>query len=125
MKYKTTKTAINNGYYYKICVGYCDMQHLLNFENANAYTCGVYGWNADIYDIGDIIPWNACIVTGYRPFGNIRIDYDKLRKAEKAAEKIQYDYKTDWNKRKAKVRRILVKLLTETIEEYKKETEDK
>ena len=44
---------------------------------------------------------------------------------EKAAEKIQYDYKTDWNKRKAKVRRILIKLLTETIKEYKKETEEK
>lgn len=83
MKYRTTKTAVTNGYGKRIEVGYCAMQSLLRFRNPVAYTCGVYGWNADIYEIDGF----TCIVTGYRPFGNYSIDYDVLRELEKQADK--------------------------------------
>ena len=120
MKFKTTKTAINSGYYYKICIGYCDLQYLLNYENPVAYTCGVYGWNADIYDLNDITGYNACIVTGYRPWGNIRADYSRNRAAEEKAEKIVHDYKRDIDERKAELKNILRELALTYIDELKK-----
>ena len=120
MKFKTTKTAINTGYYYKICIGYCDLQYLLNYENPVAYTCGVYGWNADIYDLTDITGYNACIVTGYRPWGNIRADYSRNRAAEENAEKIVHDYKRDIDERKAELKNILRELALTYIDELKK-----
>lgn len=48
-----------------ICLGYCVNQRLIARFTPRFYTCGVYGWNADIYDFG-----NFAICTGYRPFGN-------------------------------------------------------
>ena len=119
MKFKTTKTAINSGYYYKICIGYCDLQYLLNYENPVAYTCGVYGWNADIYDLNDITGYNACIVTGYRPWGNIRADYIRNKAAEEKAEKIVHDYKRDIDERKAELKNILRELVLTYIDELK------
>lgn len=120
MKFKTTKTAINTGYYYKICIGYCDLQYLLNYENPVAYTCGVYGWNANIYDISDITGYNACIITGYRPFGNIHADYTRNKVAEEKAEKIVHDYKRDIDERKAELKNILRELVLTYIDELKK-----
>lgn len=82
MKYKTTKKAVMAGYNTVISVGYCDLQKLLSCRKPIAYTAGVYGWNADIYDIGN----DVALVTGYRPFGNVKItsglcgDYEKLAK---------------------------------------------
>lgn len=108
MKFKTTKAAINEGYYFKICVGYCDLQALLQFENPVAYTSGCYGWNSDIYDLGHITGYdNACVVTGYRPFGNISSDYEHNRKYEKAAQEIVHDYKRDYEERKAEVQKLI------------------
>ena len=45
-------------------VGYCELQNELKNIEPDYYTCGVYGWNADIYIMSDFI-----ICTGYRPFG--------------------------------------------------------
>ena len=65
MKYITTRKAVVNHYGNNIlCVPYADLQTLLKFENAAAYTSGTYGWNADIYDVDGV-----AICTGYRPFG--------------------------------------------------------
>lgn len=83
MKLKTTQKAIRNGYRKTICIGYCAAQHLLHYKNPTAYTCGVYGWNADIYDFD-----NIAIVTGYRPFGNIHPDYNVIREYDKKAAAI-------------------------------------
>jgi hypothetical protein len=44
--------------------GYCQLQHLLRDNEPFAYTSGLYGWNADYYQLGDFI-----ICTGYRPTG--------------------------------------------------------
>lgn len=88
MKFKTTKKAIMANYGNIIKVGYCDLQNLLKYESPVAYTSGIYGWNADIYDFGGV-----AIVTGYRPFGNIRPNWEIMDKYEKEAKDIYKCYK--------------------------------
>ena len=66
MKTKTTKKAIyaNYGKERVFYFGYCEIQYLSNCFNNKLYTCGVYGWNADILQFN-----NFALCTGYRPFG--------------------------------------------------------
>lgn len=45
-------------------LGAGEIQYLARFKGPDFYTCGDYGWNADIYDFGDF-----AICAGYRPFG--------------------------------------------------------
>lgn len=90
MKFKTTKKEIMANYGSIIKVDYCNLQNLLKYESPIAYTAGVYGWNADIYDFGGI-----AICTGYRPFGNIHPNWEVMDKYEKEAENIYSNYKYD------------------------------
>ena len=83
MKFKTTRNEINRNYSRIICIGYCDAQYLLNGKNPIAYNSGYYGWNYDLYDVKGV-----AIVTGYRPFGNIRPDYETIKKYEDEAREI-------------------------------------
>ena len=81
MKFRATKKQIMEGYYcYQ--VGYCDLYYLLYFKNPIAYTCGVYGWNSDIYEVG-----NVAIVTGYRPFG-VHVPHELIKKYETYARDV-------------------------------------
>ena len=52
MKFKTTQKAIKANYNTIICVPYCGLQNLLNYESPVAYTERREGWAADIYDMG-------------------------------------------------------------------------
>ena len=83
MKFKTTKKQINQNFNRVISIGYCDAQYLLQRKNPIAYNAGYYGWNCDIYDVNGV-----AIVTGYRPFGNIRPDCETIKKYEDEARKI-------------------------------------
>ena len=83
MKFKTTKNEIYSNFKNVICVGYCKLDALLTNHDPIAYNSGVAGWNCDIYDINGV-----AIVTGYQPFGNIRPDYDTIKKYEDEARKI-------------------------------------
>ena len=80
MKFKTTRKEITQNYKYVICVGYCKMDYLLTNQQPIAYNAGVNGWNYDLYDINGV-----AIVTGYRPWGNIRPDYETIKKYEDKA----------------------------------------
>jgi len=84
MKFKTTEKAVKQGYSRILSVGYCDMQRLLSSRSPIAYASGIYGWNFDVYDVGDIVQ-GACICTGYRPPKGIEPDYDMLREYESRA----------------------------------------
>lgn len=84
MKFKTTRKAVMDGYCKVIQVGYCDAPYLLSPISPNAYTCGVYGWNADIYELSDAV----AVCTGYRPFGNVKPDYDTVHAFEQRAREI-------------------------------------
>lgn len=89
--------------YYCCSVGYCDLQNLLYFQSASYYTCGVYGWNFDVYTFGDY-----AITTGYR--GMIddmkSKDYHSLiREYEDKAKTLVDEYHNLWkeeDKREAK-----------------------
>lgn len=95
MKFKTTQKAIRANYNKIICVSYCGLQNLLNYESPVAYTVRRDGWAADIYDMGG----GVAIVTGYSPFGNVRPSYELRERYEKQAEIIRdmYRYSTKLN----------------------------
>lgn len=61
MKYRTTAKAIRQNCSNVVCAGYCDLQTILRNHSPSAYTCGIYGWNFDVYHVYDIT-----ITTGYR-----------------------------------------------------------
>ncbi len=69
MKYKTTRKAIVNGCARVKKANYCDLQNLLRNHDANAYTCGVYGWNFDVYEV-----YGLTICTGYRNMPGERLE---------------------------------------------------
>ena len=107
MKHKTTEKVIKERYNTIISIGYCNLQRLLKALEPVAYTSGVTGWKADIYAIDGV-----AIVTGYRPFGNIKADYDICSKYENEAIKITqsvYDYEA--------LKPALDNLISEFIEE--------
>ena len=111
MKYRTTKKAINEGYNNRICVGYCNLQHLLNYESPVAYTANSSGWGADIYDFG-----NVAIITGYAPFGNIRPGYEVCNKYENEAQKIRYDYSIGYEEQKEKLNNLIKEFIKEVTQ---------
>ena len=70
-KINVTRKYVCSSFTNIICVPYCGLQDLLKYESPTWFTSGIYGWNADVYIINN----DTCIVTGYRPFGNIRPAY--------------------------------------------------
>jgi len=84
MKYKTTSKAIKRNFYYIIPVDYCELQSLLRHQSPEAYTCGIYGWNYDVYNIG-----GRAICTGYRgmPSAHVKnVSYTIIKKYEQLSE---------------------------------------
>ena len=107
MKFKTTAKAIREGYGKKIAVSYCGMQHLLWNHAPIAYTCGVYGWNFDVYTVDGV-----AICTGYRGMVGKSVDYEILREYETKAEKIMYDRNMEYEDRQAEVEKLLKEFLS-------------
>lgn len=70
MKYKTTAKAIREGACNPRSAGYCDLQYLLTNHSPVAYTCGVYGWNFDVYEV-----YGLTICTGYRGMVGPRLEH--------------------------------------------------
>jgi hypothetical protein len=109
MKFKTTRKAVKENGGIILEAGYCDLQTLLGNVDPTAYTSGVYGWNADIYDIDGVI-----IVTGYRPFGNY-YNYDLVHEYEDKARKIAGDYNTPWEERRDAVNKLLDEFINKVV----------
>ena len=110
MKFKTTRKAVKENGGVIMEVGYCDLQALLRYVDPIAYTCGVYGWNADIYKLDGLT-----IATGYRPFGNYS-DYDLVEEYEDKARKIAGDYNTPWEERRDAVNELLDEFVNKVYE---------
>lgn len=102
MKFKTTQKAIRANYNKIICVPYCGLQTLLNYETPVAYIVRREGWAADIYDMGG----GVAIVTGYAPFGNIRPSYELRERYETQAEKIRYDYSLSYEQQRESLKSL-------------------
>lgn len=110
MKYKTTKRDVTNGYTNVIGVSYCGLQTLLRCETETAYTTRREGWGADVYDFGSV-----AIVTGYAPFGDVRPNYETIRKYEEAAKKIAYNYNLKYEEQKKQLLDLIHEFISEVI----------
>lgn len=106
MKFKTTSKEIKNYYNTIISIGYCGAQHLLQYQEARAYNCGVYGWNYDLYIVDGV-----ALCTGYRSMPGKSVNYDLLNEYEKAAEKIVYNYSIGYEKQKELVNGLLAEFI--------------
>lgn len=102
MKFKTTQKEIRANYNEIICVPYCGLQNLLNYESPVAYTARREGWAADIYDMGG----GVAIVTGYAPFGSVRPSYELRERYETDAEKIRYNYSLAWEEQREQLKQL-------------------
>ncbi len=103
MKFKTTEKAMKEGCFCQ-SVPYCCLQDLLSVTDPIAYTCGVYGWNANIYTNG-----NLAIVTGYRSFGKNYIAKNELVQFNSKARKIDSNEKLSYYEKKRKKEVLLNK----------------
>lgn len=95
MKVKTTRKAVVNGSVNVRSAGYCDLQFLLNNHAPVAYTCGVYGWNFDVFEV-----YGVTICTGYRGMPGKRCEgiseyNEKARKILSWENNISYDEKRE------------------------------
>lgn len=109
MKVQTTKKAVKNNYSKIIRIGYCDLQTLLSLEEPFAYTAGVYGWNANIYDLNGI-----ALVTGYRTFGEISPSWELIEKYEQKAKEV-IDLIYNYEERKEALKTLIDSFLEEVI----------
>lgn len=110
MEIKVTQKAIKANFKKIVCVGYCNLQHLLNYESPTYYTTRREGWASDIYIFG-----NIAISTGYAPFGNIRVNYDIEKKYDEKAQKIVENWDLNYNDKIKKVNKLLKKFLKEEV----------
>lgn len=106
MKFKTTRKAIVTGSCNIVCAGYCDLQFLLWGHSPVAYTCGVYGWNFDVYEINGLT-----ICTGYRGMPGRRAK--NIAEYEKRARAIVEDYRIPYNERLEKVEKVLAEFVAQ------------
>lgn len=109
MKVKTTNKALREAQAIKI--GYNAMNWLLTYENPIYYTCGVYGWNSDVYDVGGVI-----VSTGYRPAGTRYIGYEIVRIYNGMARDIIDDDSLSYYHKQCRVRALLNELLSKAVE---------
>lgn len=84
-------------------LGYCDLYYTLRALGRCGWTCGVYGWNSDIYDLGN----GYAISCGYRPIGNMKKPEGIVAKYEKKERKIMDRHYKNWqNRNKALLRNL-------------------
>lgn len=95
-----------------ISVGYCDLQNLLHYVSPDYYTCGVYGWNFDVYTFGDY-----AITTGYRNMvDNCRHeDFSCSEWDDKAREIIKNHSWDDYDRTRKEVNSLLEDFLKKTF----------
>lgn len=106
MKLKTTRKAIVTTSTDIISIGYCDAHTLLRNHNAVAYTCGVYGWNFDVFEID-----GKTICTGYRNMpGRSAKNVDEYKKKARA---IMDQYSRNYEERCEDVEKLLHEFLAQ------------
>lgn len=123
-KYKTTDREQRENNAIVLGFSYCSIQNIERFLTPNAYTCGVYGWRADFYELDGFT-----ISTGYAPLRYISktgykdIDAYRKKKAEVLnAELLKLESKLvknfykwqktsgSWHKGKKEVAKILERI---------------
>lgn len=110
-KFKTTRKTLVNMFPDTIRLGYCSAQFLLYYQSPIAYTCGVYGWNFDFYNVN-----GKGISTGYRGMFGKKVSYELTREYEKKAEMIVNDYKMPYEERRERVNNLLSEYIGKALE---------
>lgn len=100
MKAKMTAKQVRQMFPECLSAGYGDLQYLLRGQEPIAYTCGVYGWNFDVYQVHGVT-----ICTGYRNMPGRTAN--NIREFESKASDIWNDFDTPYDKRAQKVARLL------------------
>ena len=100
MKFKTTAKAIRESGGMVVSAGYCDLYHVLINHSPVAYTCGVYGWNFDVYDV-----YGVTICTGYR--GMVGKRANGIRECERLAKSIYYDDSIPYEEKRERIENVL------------------
>lgn len=111
MKFKTTMKKIKEENSKIIQLGYCDAQTLLSYNDPIAYTCGVYGWNSDIYKINNVI-----ISTGYKSFGNIKPNSQLIDYYEEKAEQTLKNDALNYEEKKNNINNLLNDFIKEALQ---------
>lgn len=108
MKFKTTTKAIKAQTAKKdlLSIGYCDAQTLLRNHEPIAYTCGVYGWNYNVYEV-----YGKTICTGYR--GMPGRSANNVSEYEKRARAIMDNYNRNYEERSNEVEKLLQDFITQ------------
>lgn len=88
----------------KIQIGYCELQHLFMYSNRVGYNAGTYGWNFDIYNLGDKV-----ICTGYRSMIG-RKPKVNVREWDEKARAITSDYSISVEEKKVMLDRMIDEL---------------
>ena len=122
-KYKTTDREQRENNAIVLGFGYCDIQNITRFLRANAYTCGVYGWRADFYEMESYTistgynPLNYISKTGFKDIDAFRttkaqILRDELKKLESKLNKKFYKWQNSgsWAYCQKKVLQILTRI---------------
>lgn len=72
MKYRITRKEVRRVYSRIYAVSDDVIQYLFAYHRPVMYIAGVYGWDCDVYDFGDI-----AVCAGYRPMG-VRIPREEI-----------------------------------------------
>ena len=102
MSFKTTRKSIVNSTASKdlLSVGYCGLATLLKNHSPIAYTCGVYGWNFDVYNV-----YGKTICTGYRNMPGRKANNEASY--EEKARAISDNYDLKWEERRDRIESLL------------------
>ena len=102
MSFKTTRKSIVNSTASKdlLSVGYCGLVTLLKNHSPIAYTCGVYGWNFDVYNV-----YGKTICTGYRNMPGRKANNEAVY--EEKARAISDNYDLSWEERRDRIESLL------------------
>lgn len=112
MKLKITNKKVKENYARIYNLNTCKSDRILSLFNAFGYTCGIYGWNADFYDIDGV-----CVCVGYRSLIGQMPTEEQKKKINKLAEKVdalRNDFTTDWklkDKKYNKIKNDFIKIL--------------
>lgn len=100
MKFKVTNKQVKEQFTNIKSAGYCSLTHLLTFVEPIAYTCGIYGWNYDVYQIHGLT-----ICTGYRNMPGEKLQ--KVSEYEQKAREIMSNYDIPYDERTNKISELL------------------
>ena len=113
-KTQTSFKHIKQSFTHRICIPYCSAHYLLIDLAPMYYTCGVYGWNADIY----YIDFDTVIMTGYRPQSYTAfISHNIIDKYEKRAAAIYCSTKYKYDTKRKKIENLRNELINKYIQE--------